>query len=101
VWSSTSWRVIKDVAMTSVGLGLIIGQGAEVISTGTASLSAAWVLGAGVVLTGGVASLRVGKVITARFDGTPSSPPSTLPPSPSALPPSSSPPLELEAGDEH
>lgn len=102
MWSDTSWRVVKDITMTSVGLALITGVGVRVISTGTASIAGLVVLCLGLALTGGVASLRVGRLITARFNGTPSSSPSTPPPSPSASSrSSSSPPLELEAGDEH
>lgn len=86
MWSS-SWPVIKDILLTAAGLGLIA----------RAALSAHQspeLLAAGVVLTGGIASFKIGKIVSAVIDGRSGSPPSTPPP---ALPgsPSTSPGQEV------
>jgi hypothetical protein len=89
VWSS-SWPVIKDILLTAAGLGLIA----------RAALSAHQspeLLTAGVVLTGGIASFKIGKVISAVIDGRSGSPPSTPPPSPPGS--SSTPPAQEDTDD--
>jgi hypothetical protein len=72
VWSSSSWPVIKDIAATVTGLSLVISQALS-------PHPVPWLAGCGVVLTGGVASFKVGKVISAVIDGRSGSPPSTPP----------------------
>jgi hypothetical protein len=75
VWSS-SWPIVKDVVLTGAGLTLIFTQG----FSGHPSVE---ILGFGVVLTGGTASLKVRKLLTAHVDGRTSPlPPSTPPPAP-------------------
>jgi hypothetical protein len=89
VWSS-SWPVIKDILLTAAGLGLIA----------RATLSAHQspdLLIAGVVLTGGIATFKIGKVVSAVIDGRSGSPPSTPPPSPPGSSPS---PPEQEVTDD-
>ena len=89
MWSS-SWPVVKDIVLTGVGLALILKGGlSDPPILGT--------LGAGVVLTGGIATFHVGKLLSARVDGRPLSPSSTPPPAP---PGSSSSPSELEGTDD-
>lgn len=72
MWSTSSWAVIKDVGLTATGLALILSQ--------AFMAHPKWqILTAGVVLTGGIATFHVGKVISGKIAGASPLPLSTEP----------------------
>lgn len=83
-WSS-SWPLIKEMALTTVGLCLIIEQ---TITGALAGHIQTQILVTGLALTGGGAALHIGKFITAQLSGPKSSLPHPEPESLSASPPS-------------
>jgi hypothetical protein len=80
---STSWLIVKDVALTGTGLALIVTQA-------FAGQPQDQLLVAGLALTGVGASFHIGKLVSGRIDGRGSSSPSQ--PEPARTGPPSSPP---------
>jgi hypothetical protein len=83
--------LIKDVGLTALGMTLIASQAFMTHPKYE-------ILAAGVVLTGGVATFRIGKVMSARVEGTSPLPASTESPAPSESP-SSPPELEVTSDE--